>query len=738
MTSENGEDLDRYSVRVQRRIAQRLMGPPIELILGPIDFGSSDSPLTTLGEMLDSDPAVRIALLGNPGAGKSTVVGRACTAMLDERPLRRIPVIVELRRYMIAGLSLEDLINAERDQILEEVGDGPGQLGMLVLDGLNEVQAGMMHLLLDEIEDVCSRKQLDNVPVVLTCRTIDFPAAAAPGFLRFEVQPITPEQAQSMLSVRFGGRRARSIWRGLSWETRELCSVPMLLAMLMYVFDRHLEGTEQLAPQTRDELYQLFLTKLDERTMEKVALETPSDIRWSCLAYVAFVLDNAVVEVPLIDAQRALTASFESSWGVPVQVLQREVLDHPPMGASVTAKGGAGQTRAFMHQSFQEYFAARHIASGLRSSSLEIADLHTHVESAAEGWHETIGFLSGMLADASELVAMAWEAGSHRLAALCVSHANAVDADLVDRMCMEHLDAFKYGDAFDYSKILTLAKMMPKRSGGFPDRVQADIAYWRAKYERVTPRELELVCEADLIGLLKDGTRYDRLNAIWTLGLRVSERGAGVTDEVLEETVQILEWLARDNVDPGVREQSLVALGRISPSSAFELFSHVALDQAESRWLRSYAVHGLGSYASEETVAMLLALIRDEDLRDDASWALSLIADREPDVLVDSLDELVDVLHLPNVDCYTKGCLLFVLGAGRYSGMAQPIVEYLMHERNPYVLEDGCHALGMLGDPMAVPFLSSLSQMGDWGDDVVVQRHARKALESCTNSGTGV
>jgi HEAT repeat protein len=316
-------------------------------------------------------------------------------------------------------------------------------------------------------------------------------------------------------------------------------------------------------------------------------------------------------------------------------------------------------------------------------------------------WRETFAFLSGMLDDSTSLVRACRRQHNFPLAASCIQHATTVTPAEVDEFICEVLEKFKYGDAFDYQLIFYLPGVMPRRSDSFPQRVVDDIGYWCSKYGRVTPQEIgEAVPDDEVISMAESGPLRDRLDAVWTLGCRRCLTA-----------VPLLDHLAQSDHDDLVRENAVVALGRMGASSSLATLMGIAISKTEERWVRTYAIHALGSHASEHAVAVLLTGLTGpgwENLADDAAWALSDLAGSYPDLVRPSLPAFFAALR-GNADRYTKGCVLFAIACGGFTEAGEDMIRYLEGEPDPYILEDGCHALGLLGVQASVPLLSRIA-----------------------------
>ncbi len=682
----------------------------------PRRFGSSEHAV----DLLDI-PDQRIMLLGNPGSGKTTITKQLCVRRMDE-PELAVPVFVDLKRYHPELRSVEALFELQV-RPLQELSSKP-VIALAVFDGLNEASNGSVHDLLAEIEDFVDSPALDGAMVIVTCRTIDFPWTVSTSFSRYEVAPVDPKGIINYFAALFGEQQAEVMWRGLPPRLRELCKSPLLLGMLGYVLAGNEDEPE--LPGSRNAVYSMFLARMDARTRERVHLETPEDIREACLAYVAYSMQNERIEAPVRELRSVVTEYFEPSWQISLKAFQREVLDYPPMGS--TSHGGreTGSYRSFMHQSFQEYYTAAHLADALRGKSrtgvqLQLSDLSPLVQPESIAWRETFGFLSGMVMDATELVRTCEGAQNLPLAALCVENAEAVDHDVVDLLLCRTLDQFKYGATFDYSLITHLMPILDQVGPSMPIRVLEDIRYWFEKYSNMTAQVLPASASVeDLERLAKTGSQAERLDALYTLG----ERKAA-------SAVPLLEVMVGKETEALVREQAVVALGRIAHPHSLNLLQQVARSSSESKWLRAYSLHALGSYATPAAVKFLIDLLFDEALKafaEDAAWAVAAIAKSHPALIAPVLDRLFAVLPGTS-DAYTKGCVVFAIGCGGFTDRGEALVDYLMTVDDPFINEDGAHALSVLGTTAAEPYLARLCDENAV-PDAVTRRHAVLALKA--------
>jgi HEAT repeat protein len=717
--THDGFDADRYRRRLIRRLSS-LDNDAIELRVRLATADPRSTPSVSLADVVRQEsPGATIALLGGPGSGKSTLARRVCQDAVEGRDL--IVVLVELKRYEPGARDILHLIETQlypgsHAPAGRDVLETPD---LIVLDGLNEVPRGSLQRAMAEIAEISDALVTLKAVILVTCRDIDFPWDSATMFSRYEMVEVSAAQAVRYFGLQLGENRGQQVWDALPAVLRGLASTPLLLQMLTSMLRDGIEPS--LLPRSRDAVYSRFLDHLDARTRSTEQVETPEDVREDCLAFLAYRMQNSRVEAPVRQLRAIVTEYFNASWGVQLSTFQHDVLDLPPMGRGGSARN-ANARRSFMHQSFQEYFTALHLAKALRntgSPQLRIGDLGPYLNLEADAWRETIGFLSGMLPDSTALAAGALEAGNSPLAALCIEHASTVDPLFVDRFLEEGLDDFKYGGNFDYQNIARLMRVVGQTSGTIPQRVVADLEYWNAKYRDFQARVVSDARQsAELIDRIDGAPLQEQLDITWTLG----ERGAS-------EGVAALRRMLNRESPSVLREHAVVALGKISSAESIGTLKRIGLDESESKWLRAYALHGMSGYRTRDTVLYLLSILEDANAKmfsEDAAWALNSIASANPELLAGHVESILNIIRASS-DRYTQGCLIYTLASGHFGEAAQPLVDFLSSVSDPFVLEDGCHALGVLGARSALDLLSAIAR--DASYDAQVRRHAALALD---------
>jgi HEAT repeat protein/nucleoside phosphorylase len=347
----------------------------------------------------------RVLLIGPSGAGKSTALERLAWLELAKHTAgsSRMPVVVPLLRYTgdlratirAAMNSLGAL--ALRTEDLETVLD-QGSL-LLMFDGLNEVPGSRRDVIVADIVSL-----MDTFPqhqYVITCRTEDPLWETVPGSAldaAFVLEPVSMHSAVTYLCHHVGDWLGRFAFGEVPPKLRELLTSPLLLWMFkeqvasarmelrkarILISEANLRTT-QLTPRNRAQMYHSFVHFMLSRENQKgtVAAATEPPFKHRLLAGLA--LDMQVEHV--LTRPRKSVAHWirelleeEGREGTPASLLREFRLNGMLLG---------DDTLRFVHQSFQEFFAA-----------VPLTDQPSNVIQHADDpwWAETIVFLAGLL-----------------------------------------------------------------------------------------------------------------------------------------------------------------------------------------------------------------------------------------------------------------------------------------------------------------------------------------------------
>jgi len=234
-----------------------------------------------------------VLLVGKPGSGKSTALGRlrwelAHAALVNER--QPIPVLVALRslrhNFGILEAIAFELQKGDPDLELESSKDIQrfllkGRM-FLLLDGVNEVPSDDLY---SDVE--LFRGNFSKAPMIFTSREL----GAGLGIeQKLEMCGLTEQQMRSFVE-NYLPDYAEMLLRQLKDRLRELAETPLLLKLLCDVFD---PVTQQI-PQSKGELFRAVDKKFNVWKQREGVRTTEKFWRWNeeLLRYLAFVMLQA-------------------------------------------------------------------------------------------------------------------------------------------------------------------------------------------------------------------------------------------------------------------------------------------------------------------------------------------------------------------------------------------------------------------------------------------------------------
>jgi len=684
----NSEGIQKAIASLRKFVKSSGVKNPLPLQLARIsDFQLSTTPVSIETALADVQSSSQIlVVLGQPGSGKSTLVQGAVMHSLDSGA----PALYSALSSLIQA-STGNIIPIISERV-ERSGIQITDLELLVIDAVDEANSIDISDLLDQIVEVSIGNP--KLQIVVTCRTINFPSDASTAFAPYEILPVSHEQAFAFIRTTLDESRANQLWDKIPLSVRSLCETPLLLKMLTTLLEN--TSATDAKFENRSQIYAEYLEGISSRSGSS---SIPADLRAEALENIAYAMMRADRQLPQRDLSR-LASDFQGS-KMQLQasnpaVFQRELLRQPPMG---TPEGSKGEI-SFMHHTFKEFYAAAY----LQRHEHEWTNLFLHLRSNAEGssvtsvmyWREVLGFLSEMLRSSNDLLLKCVDELGHsavgcELATVIVERASQISRSRVDQFATRLLEQFKYGGEFDYELITVLMRLLGKQDTDLPQRIISNVEYWHRKYSGFSPRllRMEEFSDESLVEIASQPDHENRLNAIWTIaGRRLPISESLLTQYVLDPAES-----------PIVREQAIVALGRLAAPNSLNVLTSVATNERAWRRERAYALHALAHFPSSENLdALLNALLQpdDETLSEDAAWAVSVIAESHPDLVEPYLNQLRQAFTMSN-DGYTKGCIIFGLGRGKFLSCLDFVNEVLNNETDPFVLEDACYFVESTG-----------------------------------------
>ncbi len=352
----------------------------------------------------------RLFILGKPGAGKTTFL-KYINLQAIHGKLDKTPILVTLREWTdtdkpLMGYIVEQFAICnfpKADSFIEyllEYG-----LAIVLFDGLDEVNQEHNPRICREIQNFC--KRYDKSQCLITCRV----AAADYSFEHFnyvEVADFTPEQIETFVQKWFvlEPQKGEQFLEDLKAQQHgglyELARSPLLLGMLCLAF-----GDSMAFPNRRAEIYEdaidALLRKWDtSRSIRRDEIYKNLTHRlkkqlFAAIAYKTFAENRYLLP------EKELSAYLER--GLKTLPGTETAPDGDIVLKAIAAQHGifverAQKIHSFAHLSFQEYFAASHIASKASYQT----ELLKHITEPR--WREVILLTASLLSDADDFVSL--------------------------------------------------------------------------------------------------------------------------------------------------------------------------------------------------------------------------------------------------------------------------------------------------------------------------------------------
>ncbi len=349
----------------------------------------------------------RLFILGKPGAGKSTLL-KHLVLQATRGNLDAIPIFVGLKAWSDSGLALMPFLVKQfaicafpdAQPFIEAIlADGRA---LLLFDGLDEVnvEGQARERITREVRDFAD--QYARSHSVMTCRT----AATDYQFEQFsycELADFTEQQARTLASNWFGRNEvkrdaflaefAKPEHKGL----RDLARTPLLLALLCIAFDETMHF-----PPRRVEVYEealdALLKKWDssrqihrDEAYKKLALGRKRELLTQ-IGYKTFERGELFLR------QDDLAQQIEEYLRTLPPTNSTEDIDGVTVLHAIEAQHGllierSLRIHSFSHLTFQEYFAARHIAA--HPSPAMFQSVIAHADDVR--WREVLLLVTSML-----------------------------------------------------------------------------------------------------------------------------------------------------------------------------------------------------------------------------------------------------------------------------------------------------------------------------------------------------
>jgi formylglycine-generating enzyme required for sulfatase activity len=363
----------------------------------------------------------QFVLLGEPGAGKTTVLQKAALDAARAR-LRgeavAVPLFIRLGAHRGTESPFDFLAERWRNRVGTDFAQALGHgAAFLLLDALNE----MPHA--NRAEQVAAwrafAQEWESVRMIFTCRTLDY--ALPLPLQQVEISRLGDERVRDFLG-RYISHRAEELWDDLVHHHQGLLDLarnPFLLAVLAWTYAGAEDGG---LPPNRGQLLGRLVTRLLDRERQRGHPDwLPAEAQEQALAALAWTLQE--------QGEGTSLSTGETLAVIPDRVRARgRTVETPPetvlrlgCAATLLKETWEGQVR-FYHHLMQEHFAGRELLNrfddGEDLSALWKAPWHVREMPEASqqrewdplppppttGWEETTITAAGLAQDPAALV----------------------------------------------------------------------------------------------------------------------------------------------------------------------------------------------------------------------------------------------------------------------------------------------------------------------------------------------
>jgi len=573
---------------------------------------------------------IRVALLGDPGAGKSTAL-RGLFREYEERWRKdaagAVPIFAALNRWQESE-SLLAFLQKEAAELAPKLPDllKEGRV-LLLLDGLNELPGLKQDKETQEIDDPRSKsiaevgREYPKVLCLLSCRVKEF--VGGPGWCDLHVQPLRLAQVEAIARAYFEEEteKAAQLVAGLYDSKREklqtLAEKPFYLKRLLVYY-----GVMGVIPAnpTLLLLYSVDMAIKDEidKGLLKAAEEAELKER---LAMLAFNMTDA----------RQVSSSMEmvASWLYPVREIANVSKDSykEPEANTIVAKTllkqgeGCGLLALqggevkFAHQLLQEYFCALYLSKNPLGFPILYGIVGPNFKDIWPMYNE---LNPKIVEDLTKLITI---------------------ENVIQRSPVAY--------ALGHTKEPSVVKILIDAFNNEKDRViRSDIVRALGLTQNIKAVEVLLTMLNDndsliryssaySLGMIKDNRAVDPLiNALKDHNRNVRCFAAGALGEIGDKRAVTFLIPILNDFDYYVRVYTIEALGKIGDMRALPTLFGILKDQNND--LRSSAIREFLNMNERQEIVNLTGLVAEDQIeiwvgkcRDTATWAIEQIMTRQ-------------------------------------------------------------------------------------------------------------
>jgi HEAT repeat protein len=378
---------------------------------------------------------------------------------------------------------------------------------------------------------------------------------------------------------------------------------------------------------------------------------------------------------------------------------------------------------ALMHLTFRDALAGRHL-NDLCQADKDGKILWDLALDKTEKYWTAIVFHAGSEAEAGatarSIVDLALRTRRQdvlRLACRCMENRWDTSATDVGDLILTVLDAFKNWDhAFDYDLMRSSQSLASRLNDSYPARLREDLLYFLDKYAAVVPQELNETSFERLVYLLDSVSPVVVTSALFSLGrykFRVPHERDRVA-RVIES--RLVTW-------PTVLiEQAVATLKDLGDPGSLPVLRDIVRNRKYAARAVAFAANAAAELGVSDDLSLIENLLLDHNFqyRDSASWSLQKLAKRVTagniELRSSVLRTYLLALRSESSDVpgrYAKGNILYSLGVLGAREYVSEVEDFVATETEPYVVEDGILALGLLGMASSVPLIRQYLSSSD-------------------------